>query len=257
MTTLSCKQCGHTNEGQRIYCHNCGAKLDRSSLPMESKPKESLDKQQRRLRKMTNPYNGVFVGWRPKLFKTLLCALTLAALIQAVRPPDGVPPAKKRGELVDAPQIILNLEEAIFTHTTQKITIPEPGINAYLGNNVKAKKIDLPFFGDVVKFDRVFVNTEEGSCRMVQQQSIYDYPFYLAGIYRIGIKDGKIDAAVLGGYIGRLPIHPRLMEKCEITFDGLWAALKREKQVLDKMQTIEAHKGSIVVVTKADSKLTR
>ena len=257
MITLSCKQCGHSNEGQRIYCHNCGAKLDRTAIPVESKPKESLEKQQRRLKKMTNPYNGVFVGWKRKLVNTLICSALAAALIQAIRPPDGVPPTRKRGELVDAPQIIMNLEDAVFTHTMQRISIPEAGINAYLGNTVKAKKIELPFIGDAEKFDRVFVNTAEGSCRITQQQSFYDYPFFLSSIYRLEIKGGKLEATNLGGAIGRLPIHPRLMETGELAFEGLWGALKRERQVLDKMQAIEVHKGNVIVVTKADSKLIR
>ena len=32
MATLTCKECQHVNEEARIYCHNCGTKLDRSLL---------------------------------------------------------------------------------------------------------------------------------------------------------------------------------------------------------------------------------
>jgi hypothetical protein len=257
MTTIPCKQCGHGNESQRIYCHNCGSKLDRSALPQESKPKDSLEKQQRRLRKMTNPYNGVFVGWKTKLPNTLACALLAAALIQAIRPPDGVPPARKKGELVEAPQIVLILEDACATHTMQRLSIEEPGINAFLGNSVKAKKIEIPFFGDAAKFERVFINAEEGICRVVQQQSFEDYPFYMASAYRVEIKDGKIVATNVGGSIGRLPIHPRLMPLQELAFGNLWEALRSERRLLEKMQAVEIHKGNIVVVTRADLTLSR
>ena len=258
MTTLVCKQCGHSNEGQRIYCHNCGAKLDRSTVPQDTKPKESLAKQQRRLRRMTNPNSGFFVGWKHKLINTLLWAALVAALIQVVRPPDGVPPVRSKGELIEAPQIVMNLEDAAFKNATQRILIDEPGINAYLANMVKAKKFDMPFIGDAVKFDRVYVNTDEGSCKIVQEQSAYNYPFYLASSYRVELKGGKIEAVPLGGWIGRMPIHPRVMEYAvEPTFQSLWAALKRERQVLEKMQSIEVHKGSIIVVTRTDLKLVR
>ncbi|MEI8340236.1 MAG: zinc ribbon domain-containing protein [Verrucomicrobiota bacterium] len=257
MTTISCKQCGHENEGQRIYCHNCGVKLDRSSLPQESRPQESLEKQQRRLRKMTNPYNGVFLGWKRNLLNTVACAVMAAALIQCVRPPDGVPPTRKKGELVDAPQIVMNLEDANSRHILQRLLIDEEGINAFLGNNVKAKKIELPFLGDALKFERVFVNTDEGVCRIVQQQSFYNYSIYLASAYRLEIKGGKLEAQNVGGSIGRMPIHPRLMQTPELAFQELWGALKRDKQAMDKMQAVEVHKGNIVVVTKADPTLVR
>jgi len=257
MTTIPCKQCGHENESQRIYCHNCGGKLDRSVLPQDNKPKESLEKQQRRLKKMTNPYNGVFVGWKHSLPNTLACAVLVAALIQAVRPPEGVPPARKKGELVEAPQLIMILEDASSTHTMQRLAIDEKGINDYLNNSVKAKKIDLPFFGDAAKFDRVFVNTEEGVCRVVEQQSLEDYPLYLASSYRIEIKGGKLVATNVGGSIGRMPIHPRLMQAVELAFQDLWEGLKRERRILDKMQAVEVHKGKIIVVTKADLTLAR
>jgi hypothetical protein len=42
MTKLACTECQHQNEVQRIYCHNCGAKLDRSAL-LETRPKEDWD----------------------------------------------------------------------------------------------------------------------------------------------------------------------------------------------------------------------
>jgi len=257
MTTIACKQCGHENESQRIYCHNCGVKLDRSSIPQEEKPQESLAKQQRRLKKMTNPYNGFFVGWQRSLLNSVLCAVMVAALIQCVRPPDGVPPVRKKGELVEAPQIVMILEDANFTHAMQRLLITETDSNAYLGNTVKAKKIDLPFFSDALKFERVFTNMNEGTCRIVMQQSFYNYPFYLASAYRLEIKGGKLEAKNVGGYIGRMPVHPVLMQTPELAFQDLWAVLKREKQLLDKMQSVEVHKGNIIVVTKSEPALLR
>ena len=53
MATLTCKQCNYENEAERIYCHNCGAKLDRSVVPQEKKMEESPDKQRKRVKKLT------------------------------------------------------------------------------------------------------------------------------------------------------------------------------------------------------------
>ena len=41
---LTCGQCGYENEPERVYCHNCGTKLDRSvsSVLAESYVPDSL-----------------------------------------------------------------------------------------------------------------------------------------------------------------------------------------------------------------------
>jgi len=257
MTTISCTQCGYENELKRVYCHNCGVKLDRSSIPVENPSPVTLKKQQQHLKKMTHPYNGFFVGGKRLFLNTGLLAIFSAALIQTVRPPENAPTGKKRGELVDAPQIVLILGDAIATHTTQRFLISETDANAYLGNTVKSRKIELPWSDDALKFDRVFVVFEEGLCRIVQQYSFYDFPFYLTSTYRIEIKGGKLEASNRGGGIGRLPLHARLMQTPEIFFQGVWDSLKNEKRLLDKMQTVEVHKGSVLVVTKADAILGR
>ena len=58
---LTCEQCGHENEAERVYCHNCGGKLDRSLLPKED-PKTStqaaVEAARKHVAKMTNPGSG-------------------------------------------------------------------------------------------------------------------------------------------------------------------------------------------------------
>ena len=61
----------------------------------------------------------------------------------------------------------------------------------------------------------------------------------------------------MGGALGRVPIHPLLMQTPELIFQGVWDNLKHEKRLLDKMQTVEVHKGNVLVVTKADAVLGR
>ena len=49
---LTCAECKYENEVERVYCHNCGEKLDRSLLPKvdEVKPGDDLDKAGRKVR---------------------------------------------------------------------------------------------------------------------------------------------------------------------------------------------------------------
>ena len=50
MATLTCAECGFVNEAERVYCHNCGKKLDRSLIPKED-PKTGVPKSLAMLRK--------------------------------------------------------------------------------------------------------------------------------------------------------------------------------------------------------------
>src|SRR5580704_5733213 len=94
--TLTCKQCNYANEPERVYCHNCGAKLDRSLLPKTAeKPQEHPEKARKRIEKMTNPQSGVF--WREikTLFKVAFFSALLAVVLLVIQKPVDLPEVKK------------------------------------------------------------------------------------------------------------------------------------------------------------------
>ena len=77
--TLPCEQCGYANEPERVYCHNCGAKLDRSLLPKTTeKPPERPEKARKRIEKMTNPKSGGVGREIKALFKVAFFSALLA-----------------------------------------------------------------------------------------------------------------------------------------------------------------------------------
>jgi hypothetical protein len=64
------------------------------------------------------------------------------------------------------------------------------------------------------------------------------------------MKDGKFAPVLIGGGFGRLPVHPQAMQYLDFSFKKLWAALKRERGYLDKLQSITAAEGQLTLVTK-------
>ena len=97
--TLTCKDCGYVNEAERVYCHNCGNKLDRSLLPKEEdvKKREKPGHARKRIQRMANPGSGLIKREVTALVKTIAYAALVAGLILAVREPDNVP--SKKGDL--------------------------------------------------------------------------------------------------------------------------------------------------------------
>src|SRR5262245_58216152 len=100
---LTCPECRRENEAERIYCHDCGARLDRSVLANRKTTKiETAEEIHKRMRGM---FSQRKVRVRLAFFKTakvILAALAAAALFEILFPPD-VPPAVKTETL--PPQI--------------------------------------------------------------------------------------------------------------------------------------------------------
>src|SRR4249919_1043418 len=95
---LVCPECQRENEPERIYCHDCGARLDRSSLAKVAPKKEDARAPQRRLRSILDPGRAKRRRTCGRISKLILGACALAVLIQMLLPPD-VPERVKSPEL--------------------------------------------------------------------------------------------------------------------------------------------------------------
>src|SRR5882724_6469214 len=92
-TKLICPECRHENESERIYCHSCGARLDRSAVAVRNS-KEEVQATRHRVRKLFDPRG---VKLRAVFFKTIkltLGAVAAATIVQMILPPDVPAPAK-------------------------------------------------------------------------------------------------------------------------------------------------------------------
>ena len=243
---LRCGQCNYENEAERVYCHNCGAKLDRTVLPEaeDDKRHESPDRAQRRIKKMTNPSGNPVA----REFKALLSTLTWGAIVAAVilmsRQPDNVPDTK--GLMVDR-FVPSELSQAFEATTPQTVKFSQDEINYALKQSLKGKDSGLI---PGIQFSRAFVNLHPGAVRVTTQQSLWGYPFYSSETYKVGMKDGKFAPVLVAGSFGRLPVDARLMQHVDFSFRQLWPALKRERGYLDKLQDISSEKGQLTLVTK-------
>ncbi|HXM32958.1 MAG TPA: hypothetical protein VN921_04835 [Chthoniobacterales bacterium] len=244
MIKLVCPECRRENEPERIYCHDCGARLDRSALakvaPKEEDPKET----HRRLRSMFDPKRVKMRLMFFKVSKLILGAVALAAFIQMLLPP-GVPPRVKSADF--PPQINLEIENATMNHGVTPLRYTEAQVNAYLGNALKSKQAAL---SKLLQFERAIVQFDENVCRVTAERSLLGYSIFTATTSKVTLQDGKLIAENNGGTIGRLPIHPALMKYADIIFSDLWTALDREKKSVSKMGAIEFHPKEVVLIPK-------
>jgi hypothetical protein len=243
--TLTCAQCGYVNEAERVYCHNCGTKLDRTVLPTAAEQKqETLGQTRKRVKKMTTPGGGIG-GYISTLMSVLFWAAVVAALLLVfVIPPDNVPKTAA-GEL---PRMISSeLMEATASPQPRQLQFSEDDVNAALKGKLKGKA-DAGVPG--LQFQRAFVRFEPAVVRITAEQSLFGLPVYWSGDYELAVVDGQLRPRKTAAHFGRLAIHPVLLPYTGAVLRPIWTALKREQEQMNRLQSVAVQKGRIILVTK-------
>ena len=242
---LVCPECRRENEPERIYCHDCGARLDRSSLAKEKSTEEDPKDTQRRLKAMLDPQRALM---RRRFFqgsKLILGALIVAAIVQMIRPPDLPPPAA--APMLPA-QINLDLENAAMDpRTAVPLRYTDEQVNAYLAYALKSKQ---PALSKYLKFERAVAAFDEGYCIVTVERSLSGFSLFTTAAYDVTLQNGAIVAKSRGGRIGRMPIHPALMQYGHVLFQDLWKALDRERKSILKLGAIELHAKTVVLTPR-------
>ncbi|MGH7938011.1 MAG: hypothetical protein ACRD5Z_14885 [Bryobacteraceae bacterium] len=244
MTKLVCPDCRHENEAERIYCHNCGARLDRSALKAKSAPVDSTESTREHLQKMFAADPGRNKRILLRVLKIILGAFCLAVIIQMLLPPDS--PVEKKGDAF-APMINMELFTALQSHQPPRLTYSQEQVNGYLASTIR--RSNSPAKQGFLPIDRIFVQFEEGVCRVNVRQAFFGFPLSDGSFYRVSVDGGKIDAKNTGGYIGRMPISPFIMRGLGVIFHNTWTTLARDRQSIAKLAGIEFHPQSVTLVT--------
>lgn len=245
MIKLVCPECRRENESERIYCHDCGARLDRAALAKIAPKGEDAKETQKRLRTILNPQGAKIRHLFFKTSKMILGALATAAVIQMLLPPD-LPPRPKMGDF--PPQISLDLENAVFNHSTAPLQYTEAQVNAYLGSALKSKQAAL---SKLLQFERAMVKFDENVCAITAERSLFGFSVFTTTSSRVSLQNGTLSAENNGGSIGRLPVHPLLMKYADVLFTDLWSALDRERKSVAKMGGIEFRPQAVVLTPKS------
>jgi hypothetical protein len=241
MIKLVCPECQRQNEPERIYCHDCGARLDRSALAKVAPKGEDPQQTHRRLKQLFDPGRLKMRLMFFKISKLILGACAMAVLIEMLRPPKDLPERPKSLELQ---QISLDLEKATSSHGAAPLQYSTQQVNAYLANVTKTKQAALNKF---LQFERALVTFDEGACGITVERSLLGFSLFHTISNNVALQNGTLTATNNGGSIGRMPIHPMIMKYGDILFADLWAALERERKLVSKMGAIEFHPKTVTL----------
>jgi len=245
---LTCTACQHENEIERVYCHNCGEKLDRSLLPAldETKESENLEKTRTKVKKMMNPNR---LAWLHSL-KTFVLIEVFAAVVAAgflaSQAPENAPPMKTdRMPSVDAKEM---WDGMINTRPSVVVAFLEPDINYHLRKSVKGNAGSLG-----IKYDRTFVILDPGLVSLTAQRDAWGLRIYNTVGFKPVLADGKWSAEVQRVSIGRLTIPAGLAKLAKLdstVLNAVAKAFEKEIKNLDRIEKIEVVQNTITFTTK-------
>ena len=237
---LVCAQCGYENEPERVYCHNCGTKLDRSVLPRDAvTQQETLAETRRRIRRMTNP--GKLGAHVKTLLKIWFWAALIAAIYLISKRPGDIP---TREQEVAARIISGEIDAAVDAPQSVTIQATAVDLSQHVRSRVKALNV-VPFS----KFKRSLILLGDGKIRFGIEEDLFGYPIFSSIEFQPSVVDGKVVAKKTGLRIGCLGIPPEITGLDKL-FKKFETSLKQEQKLLDKTKAISITKDYAVLVTK-------
>jgi len=240
-TKLLCPECRRENEPERVYCHDCGARLDRTAVRVKKEPIQDTHK---RVKRMFDPQRAKLKALGLTATRVIFGAGFAALVLDIVLPPD-VPAPSKNQVLVSS--LRFDLESMATKRVPTHKEVSEQEANVFVASALKSKQsaLDLP----LLSFKRALVTFHEKRCVLTTERSLQDYwPLYTTCIYAPELKDGRITAKVEGGRIGRLPIHPKLAQYMNVMFGDVFAALDRDAKLVSKIGGWELHEKSVTLI---------
>lgn len=246
--TITCRACGYAkNEPERVYCHECGEKLDRRKVPRREVTSKA---EQRRLRRLIHPRVPFLLPLLGGIGKTVLISLSVSLLLLIlIPPPHPLPPTEE--ERFDPPRLSIELERALMTDRPIRITVEERSINTYFDAHIRSR--DTSVLGISLRFDRAFVHLEPGICHISMVRKIGGLPLYTRAAYALEINARGLQVERRGGGIGRLAFAPFLMPLLDGSFAQLWKTLDSERKLVQRLQSIEIEEGRIVMVSRPNA----
>ena len=244
--TLKCESCAHENEPERVYCHNCGSKLDRSILPKTDDKKEPAEDSHRRIKKMMNPKRGGGAGFNDVKIgvQVVIFAMIVAALFLIWQSPENVPVARKDYiPLVDPGEL---WERLMAAPTANSISLSEDDANIHIRRNVKAGEGAAG-----IKFVRTVVDFKPGVVTVFVERDAWGLPLYSSVSYRPVVKGGKVSGEVVDIRIGKLGIHPAAASAvADWAVTGIWKAFEKEIKQADRLAEIRSEDGQVKFISK-------
>ncbi|XHR28495.1 MAG: hypothetical protein ACFUZC_21590 [Chthoniobacteraceae bacterium] len=250
LPTLVCKQCGFVNEGERVYCHGCGAKLDRDVIAARQQEKiPSPEERRREVQKIMSPRRGFGGRSFRALLQTLAVAAVVAVFVTFGHAPQGALPLDAKKELVETPPLEEMVEHYIALPVAQRRSLGEKEVTLFLRNE---RFRNVPsWVMEALALKRVYVNFEEGQARLTVGALFLGYPLYAGWTcYFEKGPGGALSPVCTGGFIGRMPIHPKLAQRTVGALPVVVGSAEHAMKLIARLDSVQFAKEQVIFGTR-------
>lgn len=267
MNTIECKACGHQNDLTRVFCQNCGVRLEKPApadasvapqagpapaptpVAAKSTPPKAPSASASTSAKPVKPSKPKIVtksskGDGPSLFSILyhltssiLFGAVVAAIIVGLRAPDNIPEpvAANTYAAQQSLQLIRNAAGNTFPET---VKLPQLAANNYLAVNLPAvgggKNVGYLTF----RFQRAFLIYGPQEFQFVSEVQSKLTTLYVGFRLRVDNEVAGTKITVVGGNIGRLkvpefavPLLERFLGKVIVALEEPIELFKKSKKI--------------------------
>lgn len=242
---IRCQACGFENDQTRVFCQNCGTRLQIAGQPVAAAaPERAVRKkmvQRREPSRLRLPV-GFSVLAKEAIFIGLLGAL-MASFVQALRPPDALP-APVAPRPAAASLLAADIRAAMASDVPQTVEISPGEANNFLVSRVAGAE-DVAFWQ--ARLARAYVTFQEGKVNFGIEQRWAGHPVYLQLVARPVAAERGTSAVVEAGSIGRLPVPSFLLGAFQRSFQPVLDALDVPLSWMSRAQSVTLTPGAAVV----------
>jgi hypothetical protein len=234
-----------------VFCQNCGVRLARpkdeaaEDVPtlaagVKGKGKvvrapKSADKSGPKKRLEGGSLLGL-VLWR--VLTTAALAAVLAALIQFLRPPDGVPPVRTVDVQV-AKDLFSRMAAAAGGSQPASIEVTQDQLNDVIAQQLIGWNVDSGLTNLHGRFSRCFVVISRGKFDFVAEEVFLGRAVYFSIFPELNPAPDGTGGVVEGWAIGRLPVHPDLRMFAMVVFDPVFEQLPDLLSILRRCTEVQ------------------
>ncbi len=216
MSVLKCGQCGHENDLTRVFCQNCGARLERAegtsatiAAPTQVPTERPAVTRKRKAEQAKRA--GRVVGLIVSIVITIIIAAGFAELIQMAREPEGIPPAKD-GNAAQATALYQSLKTFSDSTFPRAIDVKQDQINNYLACRLVSGASEADGASQAkAKFVRAFVVIGTGTLRYCVEEQFLGQSLFIYADYQPEMVDKVVTLKEVGGGIGHVKFNEYLL----------------------------------------------
>lgn len=243
MSDIKCGSCGHENDHTRVFCQNCGTRLERTA-PAPAGPTTTPVPVKRKAKNQggITAFGALWQLCRGLISLAVLGAV-IALFIQFSREPDGVPAATPASDAA-ATEMFAAVKAFSAGPFQRALDVKQEQINNYLASRVASAGADTSAY--TAQFERALVVLGDKSFRFLVERKYLGLSFYFWVECQTLAGPEGATALVKTGGIGRMPLPPILLGLVQSRMiEPVVGALAEPLEILRRANQVDVQPGSV------------